>query len=672
MANILDMGRVQNALTGIDVNIVASDDITLTAGDDITSTSADNTLIQTTDGSITLDANGASLGDIVIDAADLVDINAGGIFDLDAAGEVQITSASAARVTGSSVNLSNTSAANSLILGTTNVTMGSGGTLNTTSVGSTTITGASVTMTSAAGNSVVLGSGNVTLNSTAAISSTSGTTTTIGTTNGALTLNANAGSAGTITLNAAGASGVNLNSTHATTGQINATTTSGAITLNAQGATLGNLIIDTAGSTGVDIDVGGSGAFSVNLAGAANLTLDALAAGGAVFLRGNAGASVSTVTGNVSIYGGGVLIDSASEVYIRPATNIQATTTDGAINLTAAGAVNGNLNIDSAGSTGIDIDVAGTGAFAVNTTDGAINLTAAGATNGNVVIGSAGTTGVDINVAGAGTFNVSTVGGEIVLSSVGDTNITASTGGVKLDASTYITFDTASDFAQPSRALRIRNNSNTNVSRWYPTGDMLPENRKYIYDPMVNTFNPQWWALTGTGTPVSAATARPGGGVTITTTDSANDTAILSCPVVWVPRNSNPVFRCFIDIPVITNIVVRVGIHESLGVATTYFDFTPATSAFWRTVSTEAGTTTNTTDVTVAANTRYELMITELSTAAGCAFYINMALAFTHTGANIPTATTLRKPFFYVETTADAATNLEICDAYCGALIGAT
>ena len=117
-----------------------------------------------------------------------------------------------------------------------------------------------------------------------------------------------------------------------------------------------------------------------------------------------------------------------------------------------------------------------------------------------------------------------------------------------------------------------------------------------------------------------------------------------------------------IRIPTITTMSVRVGVGQDIssttfGTAGAWFSFDSAVNAAWQTITRQASTsTTNTSGVTVTANNWYMLELVRLS-GGNWEFYINNALAFTHS-ANQPT--TACNIGMMVQTGTSAGRNLDI------------
>jgi hypothetical protein len=722
---------------------------------DLDANGAFGNILMATDGAVGVDVNvlgvgsefnvDVSSGDVVLTASDLVDINAGGILDVDATGEIQLTSTSVLRGVGDSVNLSNTGATNSLVLGPTNVTMNSGGTLTTTSVGASAMVGSTAEVRNATSSSrILLGAaasdsyitlgGNLTHGvggtETHSIASNYNLNVTR-----AYALSATHATLGNITLNSQSELGMTLSATNATASPIGITATNGAITLAANGATNGNLIVDTAGSTGMDIDVGGTGAFDLETI-AGNIALTAGGVGTATIETTNANATIHAAgaASALTMTGDSVTtVQSSDQTNIRAygtAGSVEIFTTNGAININAQGA-NGNLMIDTAGSAGMDIDVGGTGLFSLNTTNGPIDLTTGGATNditldsaaymdlhavggielisssvgdidlvttsghinidangtttGNVQIDAAGPSGIRLYATHATTGDVilnatdditisandnvsissvvngdisidtnngnlsSTINGTTLIYTIGAATIRSSTsttldgtGTVVIDPGSLaiVTLDDSTNQCDYASDLRIQSGSTINA-RFNARGDYFPELRKVAYDPMVVNYNADWWTPGGSaGGSAAFITSKIGGALEIKTDNAADDSyyeIAHGANFGWLGVTGGMVLRAFVSIPTITHVKVEVGVRdvadgESVSV---YFD-TDTGDTHWFTYTDDGTDTINTaSSVVVAADTMYELMFAA-SDAGGIDFYINRTFILNHAGASIP------------------------------------
>ncbi len=142
------------------------------------------------------------------------------------------------------------------------------------------------------------------------------------------------------------------------------------------------------------------------------------------------------------------------------------------------------------------------------------------------------------------------------------------------------------------------------------------------------------WNLAGTVSAKAGELTHPGM-VTVTPSSTINN-------IAGIRLNSfdrlDWDYVCFIVRPLtITNINLRVGLSQSFATSTAetahgiYFSFIPGTDSHWRTVSVDdAGTTVNTTTVTVNANDWYLLELKKNSNGTDWDFYINETFVFTH------------------------------------------
>lgn len=99
-------------------------------------------------------------------------------------------------------------------------------------------------------------------------------------------------------------------------------------------------------------------------------------------------------------------------------------------------------------------------------------------------------------------------------------------------------------------------------------------------------------------------------------------------------------FIWIVRIPTITTVTVRVGLMQDIsaasgGTAGAYFQFDPAVSAGWQTVTRQASASTTNTSVTVVAGNWYTLESRRLDS-GNWEFWINGVLRFTHS-ATLPT-----------------------------------
>jgi len=139
--------------------------------------------------------------------------------------------------------------------------------------------------------------------------------------------------------------------------------------------------------------------------------------------------------------------------------------------------------------------------------------------------------------------------------------------------------------------------------------------------------------------------------------------------------NFNPVlfdrFRWVVRIPTITTVTVRLGLMQDVsassgGTAGAFFEFDPAVSANWRTVTRQASASTANNAVAVTAGNWYALEARRLA-GGNWEFWVNETLRFTHS-ATLPT--TACAFGVLVQTGAAAARSVDLDLAYARATLG--